>query len=147
MFVVKYRKIFYTISTLLIIGSFIAMAIWGLNPGIDFKGGSIIEIEYSESRPVQADLTSSLLPLALRESVRPTGDTGYIIRMRNINQDEKIQLNSILSSFGTSTEKRFDSIGPVLGSEALRKSIVSIVLVILAIVLFIAFAFRKVSEP
>ncbi len=147
MFVVKYRKIFYTISTLLIIGSFIAMAIWGLNPGIDFKGGSIIEIEYSESRPVQADLTSSLLPLALRESVRPTGDTGYIIRMRNINQDEKIQLNSILSSFGTSTEKRFDSIGPVLGSEALRKSIVSIILVILAIVLFIAFAFRHVSEP
>src|SRR3990167_7344132 len=58
-----------------------------------------------------------------------------------------MSVDSILADFGTSIEKRFDSIGPVLGTEALRKSLVSILFVILAIVLFIAFAFRKVSEP
>ncbi len=147
MFVVKYRKLFYSLSILLVIASFVAMIVWGLNYGIDFKGGSIMEIEYGSNRPAQTDLISKLSGMKLEESVRPTGDNGYIIRMRDINQDEKVKLNGILADFGTSTTKRFDSIGPVLGNEALRRSIVSIVLVILAIVIFIAFAFRHVSEP
>lgn len=147
MFVIKYRKIFYTLSGLLILASIVSIAVWGLNYGIDFKGGSIIEVEYSEGRPAQIELTTKLTSLNLGESIRPTGDNGYIIRMRTIDQEEKNSLSSILTSFGTSTEKRFDSIGPVLGTEALRKSIVSIILVILAIVIFIAYAFRKVSEP
>lgn len=147
MFVVKYRKLFYSISALLVIASFVAMIVWGLSYGIDFKGGSIMEVEYGSNRPAQSDLISKLSPLKLEESIRPTGDNGYIIRMRDINQDEKLKLSGILNDFGTSTTKRFDSIGPVLGSEALRRSMVSIVLVILAIVIFIAFAFRHVSEP
>ncbi|HEY9583946.1 MAG TPA: protein translocase subunit SecF [Candidatus Paceibacterota bacterium] len=147
MFVIKYRKIFYTLSALLIIASIVSIAIWGLNYGIDFKGGSIIEVEYTEGRPTQAELANKIEDLNLGESIRPTGELGYIIRMRTTDQDEKSILTGALQSFGTTTEKRFDSIGPVLGTEALRKSIVSIVLVILAIVLFIAFAFRKVSEP
>jgi preprotein translocase subunit SecF len=147
MFVIKYRKIFYALSGLLIIASIASIAIWGLNYGIDFKGGSIIEVEYPEGRPAQTELSTKLSSFDLGESIRPTGENGYIIRMRAIDQNEKNTLTSALQSFGTTTEKRFDSIGPVLGTEALRKSIVSIVLVILAIVLFISFAFRKVSEP
>ena len=147
MFVVKYRKIFYSLSAILVIGSFLAMGFWGLKPGIDFKGGSIIEIEYTGIRPEQAKLSDLLAPLALDASIRATGDKGYIIRMKDITNDQKNSLNSVFGTFGTSTEKRFDSVGPLLGSEALRKSAVSIVLVIFAIVLFIAFAFRKVSEP
>ena len=65
------------------------------------------------------------------------------------DEKEKANLSSILSSNGLKQIdiKRFDSIGPVLGKEALRKSLVSIILVILAIVIFISYAFRKVSEP
>lgn len=150
MFVVNYRKFFYALSALLIGGSIAAVAIWGLNYGIDFKGGSILEIEYASSTvPTQAELVFQLAPLDLKESIRPTNTDGYIIRMKNISQDEKIALTDTLSQKGTITvaEKRFDSIGPVLGTEALRKSFASIILVILAIVLFIAYAFRKVSEP
>ncbi|HEY4503683.1 MAG TPA: protein translocase subunit SecF [Candidatus Paceibacterota bacterium] len=147
MFVVTYRKTFYIFSMIIIIGSIIAMAVWGFNPGIDFKGGSIIEIDYLEGRPDQTLLSKSLIPLNLEVSIRPTGENGYIIRMKDISQKDKMSVDSILADFGTSIEKRFDSIGPVLGTEALRKSLVSILFVILAIVLFIAFAFRKVSEP
>ena len=147
MFVVKYRKIFYTISAILVLASLVAVAIWGLNYGIDFKGGSILEIEYANNKPTQTDLFSKLSSLELKETIRPTGDNGYIIKMRSISSDEKIELNKSLGFFGTTTEKRFDSIGPVLGTEALKKAITSIIFVILAIVLFIAFAFRHVSEP
>lgn len=150
MFVVKYRKIFYIFSAILILSSFFAVLKWGLNYGIDFKGGSIIEVQYASSTPpVQADLVVRLAPLSLSESIRPTGDNGYIIRMKTITPVEKTALLKVLSSndMVSLIEKRFDSIGPVLGVEALKKSIASIVFVILAIVLFIAYAFRKVSEP
>lgn len=147
MFVVNYRKFFYVLSALLVIASIVSVSVWGLKPSIDFKGGSIIEIEYTNSRPEQATLSSALASLGFDASVRATGDKGYIIRMKDINQEQKNSLNVALSTFGTSTEKRFDSVGPLLGTEALRKAMVSIVLVILAIVLFIAFAFRKVSHP
>lgn len=149
MFVVKYRKVFYIISLALVIASFASMYVWGFHPGIDFKGGSIIEIEYAQNRPEQAEIISKISSLKLNESVRSTGDNGYIIRMRNIDNDEKNQLLNILNDGGklTITEKRFDSVGPILGVEALKKSITSIVFVILAIVLFIAYAFRHVSLP
>ncbi len=150
MLVVTYRKFFYTLSAILVAVSIVATIVWGFNLGIDFKGGSIIEIEYPQGRPSQSDLATALSPLHLDASIRPTGDKAYLIRMKDITQPEKALLMSALSNsgnFGTSTEKRFDSVGPVLGSEALRKALFSIILVILAIVLFISYAFRKVSEP
>ena len=147
MFVVTYRKFFYGLSALLLLASIAAVIVWGFNLGIDFKGGSIIEVEYSQARPAQADLLAKLTPLDFKESIRSTGEKGYIIRMRTVDQNEKVSLDTALKSFGEYNEVRFDSIGPVLGSEALRKSLVSIILVILAIVLFIAYAFRQVSEP
>ncbi len=147
MFVVTYRKFFYALSTILFVASIAAVVIWGFHLGIDFKGGSIIEVEYPQGRPPQTDLVTALAPLHLEASVRASGDTAYLIRMKDVSQEEKASLVSTLGTFGTTTEKRFDSIGPVLGAEALRKALFSIVLVLVAIVLFIAFAFRKVSEP
>lgn len=149
MFVIKYRKFFYALSILVVVASIVCISIWGLNAGIDFKGGSIIEVEYAENRPSQESITSAIAPLELTASVRSTGENGYIIRMKAIDQAEKTELMNALTQNGSLQimEKRFDSIGPLLGAEALRKAIVSIVFVLLAIVFFIAFAFRKVSEP
>lgn len=147
MFVVTYRKFFYTLSALLIGASVVAVVIWGFNLGIDFKGGSILEVAYPAGRPAQEALTTSIEPLKLDASVRAAGDNAYIIRMKDITPEQKVSLSSTLGTFGTTTETRFDSIGPVLGGEALRKALFSVVLVILAIVFFIAFAFRKVSQP
>lgn len=147
MFVVTYRKLFYILSAIIVIASLAAIWVWGLKPGIDFKGGSILEVEYSATRPEQQTLMNTLVPLSVDASVRQTGDKGYIIRMKDLTQDQKNSVDKALATFGTSTQKRFDSIGPLLGTEALKKSFAAIIFVILAIVIFIAFAFRKVSEP
>lgn len=149
MFIVKFRKIFYVIAGILMVGSVVSMFVWGFNPGIDFKGGSIIEVEYKINRPDVSEIRSMLEPLSLNESVRPTGDKGYIIRLKSISEEERVKLLNTLSPDPSKAldVKRFDSIGPLLGKEALYKSLVSIVLVLVAIVLFITFAFRKVSEP
>lgn len=150
MFAVKYRKIFYSISVILIGASIGALLMWGLNLGIDFKGGSLLSVVYAGNKPDVQMVTSSLEELNFGGvSVREAGPNGYIIRTREINQDEKNEILRNLS-FGSTyspQETEFSSVGPVLGAEAVRKSYISIVLVLLAIVLFVTFAFRKVSKP
>jgi preprotein translocase subunit SecF len=169
MFVVKYRKIFYTLSILLVLFSIFAISKWGLNYGIDFKGGSIIEVEYKGVVPSHDEVTSIVKGSGVVSEVvvRPTGDSGYIIRTADlasstINIITAKLINPSSSAVGTSTIatstatgtlasvgtiKRMDSVGPILGQELQSKSITSVILVILAIVLFITFAFRHVSKP
>ena len=150
MFIVNNRKIFYAISAVLVGASIVALTIWGLNLSIDFKGGAIIEISYSDGRPMVSDIEKNLEKLNLGEhSIRPVGETGFLIRTRELEGFERADLLKALSDNGAKkiTEERFDSVGPLLGKEAMRKSLFSIIFVIICIVLFITFAFRKVSEP
>lgn len=149
MFVVTYRKIFYALSCLIIAASLAALAVWGLKPGIDFRGGSLLEVTYPDGRPEKAEVEAKLQPLAVDASVRPTREDGYIIRMKDLSESEQSAVRDAVSFKGGKkiVEERFDTIGPLLGREAASKSFVAIALVILCIVLFITFAFRKVSEP
>ena len=149
MFIVHHRKIFYTISGILVGASLAALFAWGLKPSIDFKGGAIQEVSYPQGRPDKAELEKALDPLAVTPAVRPTGETGFIIRMKDLTEAERLSVVRAVS-FGETKEvvtERFDSIGPVLGSEAVRKAFWAILMVILCIVIFITIAFRKVSEP
>ena len=149
MWVINHRKIFYSISGILVIAAVVFLVVWGLKPGIDFTGGTLIEVGYDNTRPAQSDITENLIAIDPAVSVRPSGSSDYFIRMRAIDQTEKAAVMNALSLNNTAstTIRAFDSIGPVLGSEALRKALVSILLVIAGIVLYITFAFRKVSEP
>lgn len=147
--IVSNRKWFYIFSGLVIAASIFALAFWGLRPGIDFKGGSLLEVSYPDGRPGKAEIEQALSPLNVSASVRPTRENGYIIRMKDLSEAEQSTVREAVSFNGVRkvVEERFDTIGPLLGREAVAKSLVAIVLVILCIVLFITFAFRKVSEP
>ncbi len=147
MFIVKYRKIFYTISAILMIGSIVSIFSWGLNLGIDFKGGAALEVEYTKTVPTRDVVESSIAPLSLGSLVKPMGDKGFLIKTRSITDAERESLVQALQKNGDMDVKQFSSIGPVLGVEAMKKSLVSIVLVLICIVLFVTFAFRHVSEP
>lgn len=172
MFIVKHRKIFYTLSILMIAFSIFSIFKFGLNYGIDFKGGSIIEVDYSKmassatvatltasntvsnsaiatsSMPTADSIRSTLETLQVGESVvRQTGNSGFIIRTKSLNDAERETVISKLSNEMGGELKRFDSVGPVLGKELQGKAAGSIIYVLIAIVLFITFAFRHVSRP
>lgn len=147
MFIVKYRKIFYILSGLILLASISALSVWGLNLGIDFKGGASLEAEYAKNVPTQDALQAELAPLDLDSTVRPIGANGYIIKTRAITETERQGLVDVLSKEDGFSVKQFSSLGPILGAEAARKSLVSIALVLICIVLFVTFAFRHVSEP
>jgi preprotein translocase subunit SecF len=149
MFIIKHRNIFLSISAALVVASIIFIASFGLNLGIDFKGGSLIEVEYSNVRPENSVLQSKLSSADFNNIlIQPTGEKGLIIKTLEITNDQKNDLVEVLSSDGnTLTEKSFTSIGPSVGKELRKKSIISIILVSLGIIFYIAYAFRKVSKP
>ncbi len=146
MFIIKNKKIFVIISATLVSLSIASLFVFGLKMGIDFKGGSLLEVEYINERPVQNVVEEAIKPLDIGEIVvQPMGNIGYSIKSRDISEDERA---SVLEALGAeATEKSFTSIGPSIGSELARKSIISFILVVLGIIFWIAFSFRKVSKP
>jgi len=150
MFIVNKRKIFYAFSGILVLASLAAIFVFGLKPGIDFTGGSLLEVSYASTSPATTDIEKTVTTAGATDvSVRPSSDDDFIIRSSQISDPQKSQILSGLSFGGKYivSEKEFDSVGPTLGAEALQKSWISIVLVLCAIILFISFAFRKVSKP
>src|ERR1035437_858059 len=123
MFVIKYKKIFVSISAVLVILAIIAIGVSGLKLGIDFKGGSLIEVDYKTTRPEQSVVENEIKPLALGEMlIQPMGTTGYSIKTIQITETQRASLITALGS--DVTEKSFTSVGPSVGAELIRKSII-----------------------
>lgn len=150
MFIIKHKKIFISISLILVAFSLISLFVFGLNVGIDFKGGALTEVVYKDARPAQEDLSKSLEALNFGSILlQPTGDLGYLVKSRDLNDAEHTLLLKTLSQDKKDilTGMSFNSIGPTVGRELTRKAILAIILISIAIICFIAFAFRKVSKP
>lgn len=149
MFIIKYKKIFIGISIALVALSLISLFVFGFNIGIDFKGGALMEVVYKNSRPTQEVLNKPLADLNLGPvMLQPTGDLGYIVKTRDLNDSEHaLILKALALNNNAPTEMSYNSIGPSVGQELTRKAILAIILISLAIICFIAFAFRKVSKP
>ncbi len=146
MFIIKHKKIFVIISAVLVGLSLVSIGYFGLKLGIDFKGGSLTQIQYTDARPDQSVIEGRLLPLELGEMlIQPTGTDSYSIKTRAINETERAEVLKVLGS--SAKEKSFTSIGPSVGAELVRKSIISFVFVALGIIFFLAYSFRKVSKP
>lgn len=142
------ERYFLIIPVALTVVSLAALLMWGLKPGIDLSGGSLLEITYTVDLPTADEVREAVSPLPIGEiRVQPAGENSFILKQRDLTPDEKSGLVSLLESLGPLTENRFTSIGPALGAELAQKAWIAIVLVILSIILFITFAFRHVSKP
>ena len=139
-------------SIALLFASIVALSVWGLELGVDFTGGSISELQFSE-RPSVSDATAALSKLnipALQEvSVNPSGADSMLIRTGPLTEEEHQQLIAgVKKAFPKAaiTEARFDSIGPAVGAELKRKSVTGIALLLIAVLLYIAWMFRTLSR-
>jgi preprotein translocase subunit SecF len=141
------RKTWFSVSGALILASVIAVLVFGLNFGIDFTGGSLAELSF-ESETNVTDLRNSIEELGFEAArVQPSGED-YIIRLGTLNEDEHQELlTGLENQYGQVEELRFDMIGPVIGEEMRNKALWAIVAALALIMLYIAWAFRKVSEP
>jgi len=146
--IIKHRKIYYIISGTLILASISSIIVWRLNLGMDFKGGSLIEIQFQDQRPNTAKIKESLKDLNLGDiNVQPTGSKGVILRTKDLDETTHQIVLEKIKNLGKFEEKRFDSIGPVIGEELKYRAFYAIAAVLVMIVIYIAWAFRKVSRP
>lgn len=144
----KYQNYFFFIPALSIVLSIAALLLWGLHPGIDLKGGSLLQVTYPNGRPDLAELQTKVDTLGFGEvRIQASNQNDYVLRERNLTQTEKKSLDDTLSTFGTFTEVQFNSVGPSIGAELMQKAWWAIALIAILIILFIAFAFRHVSKP
>lgn len=144
----RYQNLFFLLPGVLIAAALIALLVWGLKPGIDLVGGSLLQVSYPDGRPTVEAVEGALHDLSYGEvRIQPSDAHDFILRQRELTPEEKSVLMEHLRSLGTATEVQFNSIGPSIGEELLNKAWIAIVLVTLSIIAFIAFAFRHVSKP
>ena len=147
--VVENKKYYLLFAAAIVLGSWLCVLFLGLKPGIDLSGGTDWQIAFTTSTPSIAEIQSTLSAAGVKElSVQILGTREFTIETPEMSEADHEQYAGILKSkLGDFTEENFSSIGPTIGSELARKSITAIILVLIGISIYIAYAFRKVSEP
>ncbi len=125
-----------------------AIGLWKLQPGVDLTGGSLLQVSYQGQVPTTAAVSAAATSAKVGEVlVQPSDGNAFILRAQSLSNDQKNTLEAKLSALGTMHEDQFDSVGPTIGQELLQKGLIALGLVALSVVLFIAWALRKVSKP
>lgn len=150
--IIENRKIWLSISTGLVALSLIFISVFGLDLGIDFTGGSLLEVKFNAERPSTEEvreLIKSEIEFTAEPIVVSSDHQNMIIRVQETEETVHQEIISKLAEKYPENiqEERFESIGPSIGQELKEKAIYAILIVILAIVAYIAYAFRKVSWP
>ncbi len=146
--VVNKRKIYLGIAGALVLVSWLLIIFLGLKPGIDLKGGTSWQISFANSVDIENIKSVFREAAGLEVSIKTAGDGSFIIRLPDLNEEEhQTYLAALERKLGELEERNFSSIGPTIGSELRQRSIWAIILVLVGISLFVAWAFRKVSDP
>lgn len=151
--IIQKRKFFLTFSTLAVIGSILALFFWGLNFGVDFTGGSLLEVSFQNYQPTVTEIQDSLKGLDVHGLVvQPTNDS-VILRFKESTEEAHQAVMTKLQDLAASKteasvqELQFDAVGSSVGQELKSKSFNAIAIVFVMIIIYISWAFKKVSKP
>ncbi len=148
MSIIGNRKIWFGFSGVLIAVSLAALAIWGIKPGIDFTGGSLLEAQF-KTAPVSLEIEKIFQDVGLASpSFQVAEENVLVMRFEPVSEEKHQEVVlKLKEQFGEVSEVRFESIGPTVGGELFRRAIFAVVLVTVMILFYIAWAFRHVSRP
>jgi preprotein translocase subunit SecF len=140
---IKYKKIYYWISGTLCFLSLVAVIFLGLVPGIEFSGGSVVEVEYTKERPTTEEVVKKLENAEMHEvNVQPLGESGFLIRVR----DSEEQVYEVITETLDEAEvKQFEAIGPTVGSELRNSSVIAILIASVLVIFYISIIFQQKS--
>ncbi|MCH7491973.1 protein translocase subunit SecF [Patescibacteria group bacterium] len=146
--IIQKRKIWLVVSATFIIPSIIMFSISGLKLGIDFTGGSLIQVGFADERPSSQAVADSLSEFDVGAvKAQPLGDSEMTIRIKEIDNETYLTiLASLRENFGQVEERSFESIGPTIGRELREKALIAIASVLFFIILYISIAFRKTGS-
>lgn len=144
----KYKWFYFLISLALLLPGLYFLIRFGLRLSIDFTGGSLLEIQTrNEVSPEPFREVAAAQGLELY-SVQPAGDNSYILRFKPLTQEQNDKFKEeINTKVEGAFEKRFETVGPTIGAELTRKSVLAVAFASACIVVYIAWAFRRIPKP
>lgn len=150
---IGHRKINLFMSGSLFVIAIVALFVFGLKPGNDFTGGSLLEVKFTKDAPATEQIKTVLAQLNFGNmSAQTAGDGGVILKMKFINETEHQQaLTKLRENFEKGDvkvlEDRFETVGPAISAQLRTRSLYALVAVLIAIIAYIAYSFRRVSKP
>lgn len=148
--IVRNKNWFFLLSAIVIIPGIISLFLFGLRFAIDFTGGSELEfrIMNQESRVKVEEIRKTIESKKIKvHKVAVVSQDTFKVQTDPIEQNKKNEVVGELGKFGKVTEKSFETVGPTIGQETKTNAIKAVIIASIAITLYIAFAFRKVSNP
>lgn len=146
--IIQKRKYAYALSAVLTVGSVAIIALWGLKLGIDFKGGTLMELQFSKDPvPQVQEIETSLSSLSLQSlTVQPTENRGMLLRYLASDEAANEQVLAKLTALDADIKQlRTDFIGGSVSDQIRKNAVSGIALSVIGIALYIAWAFRRVS--
>jgi len=141
----KYRLVYFAVSALVIAAGVFSLFKWGLNFGVDFKGGAILEYRFKAD--VSEEQLTSLIESTKAQvaSVQKTGNGSYIIRLSPISLEQKGIISVLLEKNFEAQELRFENVGPSIGPELVKKTLYALIISATAILLWVALQFKSLK--
>jgi preprotein translocase subunit SecF len=150
MILINKKWIWFSLSGILIIASILMLFFWKLNLGLDFKGGSLVEIEFIKTKDIKINEINKILNEFKIESfqVQKSGDNSVFIKAKSISKDQLESIEKQMEErIGDLNEKKYENVGPTVSKDLAQKAYWSLALASIFIILYIAYAFRKVPKP
>jgi preprotein translocase subunit SecF len=156
--IIARRRWWYVLSLILILPGVISLFLNGLNVGIDFKGGSLLELTYKSTRPNVEEIRSKAESTGVQNiNIQTSGSDSVLIRFPSENGDTgRSDSNKILDALkkpsegqteASITEKRYETIGGAVAKDTTTGAIWAVVIASLAIIIFISWSFNAVPKP
>jgi preprotein translocase subunit SecF len=149
MYIARHKNIFLSITGGLALLALLAIVFLGLQPGIEFTGGTSIGVSVEEESMTKAIIEEAVqrkLP-SFSISVQRFGDSGFTIKTPALEKGQRELIVGSLEEIGGVSVTQSSFVGPTISSELQRKSLIAVTIVVVSNVLFVAFAFRHISKP
>lgn len=148
--IVGKRYWFFGLSLLVIIPGLLALIAWGMPLGIDFSGGSMLELRFpSGAIPSTEDVIGLYLQAGVADpSVQTVGTDGLLVRSKAMEDAVKGEIVAALAELAGEevVVQRFESVGPAVGTEVAQRAGLAVGLAAVGIMVYISYAFRKVEH-
>ncbi|MFZ2025322.1 MAG: protein translocase subunit SecF [Microgenomates group bacterium] len=143
----KYIWVYICISALVLIPGMYSLIRFGLKPSVDFTGGTLLEMKFSKSLPSGTIERIAKIRQFPVMTVQTIGDTSYGIRAGSATDEAIISFQTAIAEETGETPEilKKETVGPILGAELLFKSVVAALLAIIAILLYVAYAFKNIT--
>jgi len=146
--IISKRLWFFIIAGVLALVCIISLATVGIKTGVEFSSGSILTVSFEQTVD-QIALKEELATFGYEEAlIQKTGSGDYVIRTPELNETARNTLvNELTDKFGKFEIKEFDSVSSMIALETARNAGIAVIVSAVAILLYIAWAFRKMPSP